>query len=147
MTRFFAFLLVIFPVGVMAQSLRERVEAGTHISQTEWYDLTIGKTVIYQSFGLESGREYYPPSGNTIFYQTIVGTCMEGTYSYDAPSFCFQWQGNDLACFDQKWVENEIYIISKQNGGIHFVADIIEAPFRCAPALLSALDPLIAIGD
>ncbi len=132
-------IFCLLPIPLVAQSLRETIDAGTHISLEEWQTMTRGKTVIYQRFGVELGREFYPISGDKVYYLHADGYCLEGVITYQSPSFCFDWEGRARMCFEQKRVGEEIYIISLQGGNFTLVGDIIDDPFQCQPEFLSSL--------
>ncbi len=140
--KFLTFILLMIPVVLPAQNLREKFEAGTEITASEWQEMTRGRTVIYQSFGREVGREYYPPSGNKVFFRFSNGECLEGTVAYSPPDFCFDWQVYGKMCFEHKYVDGEIFIMGE--GNIVFVSDIVNDPFQCTAGLLSALDQPLA---
>lgn len=135
-------LLLMVPVALPAQTLAERFENGIEITASEWQEMTRGRTVVYQSFGVETGREYYPPKGNKVFYRFADGECLEGTVSYSPPDFCFNWQGYGNMCFEHKYVDGEIFIMGE--GNIVFVSDIVNDPFQCTAGLTSALDQPLA---
>ncbi len=134
-----ALLLLMVPVVSPAQTLAERFENGTEITASEWQEMTRGRTVIYQSFGAELGREYYPAEGNRVFYQFVDGECIEGTIAYTPPQFCFDWQSYGKMCFQHKYVDGEIFIMGEDS--IVFVSDIVTDPFQCTANFMSALAP------
>jgi len=143
--KIFTFLLLMVPVALPAQNLLERFENGTAISAQQWQEMTRGRTVIYQNFGVEQGREYYPSESNKVFYRFANGECIEGTTTYELPNFCFDWEGYGKMCFEHKYVAGEIFIAGES--GIIFVSDIVIDPFQCTAGLMSALDqPLTLAG-
>lgn len=134
----FLVILLFLPMIASAQSLRDRFDAGIEITPSEWQQLTSGRTVIYQNYGVVHGREYYPADSNEVFYEFADGTCLEGTVTYEPSQFCFDWQGHEFMCFQHKYIDGEIFIAG--SGGVTFVSDIVDDPFRCTPGLMSTLD-------
>ncbi len=137
------FLLLMVPGILPAQNLLERFKNGINISAQEWQEMTHGLTVIYEVFGVEQGREYYPADSNQVFYRFANGECLTGTVIYEPAQFCFDWEGFDRMCFEHKYVDGEIYIVGEI--GIAFVSDIINDPFQCTAGLMSALDQTLTL--
>ncbi|MBL4805854.1 MAG: hypothetical protein JKY31_01035 [Rhodobacteraceae bacterium] len=136
--------LLALPLTAFAEDLslaqREQIINAVNISESDWRNMTSGRTVIYHQDGMEYGREYYPSSGNRTYFRAANGTCLEGEWSYEDKIFCFDW-GRDLpSCFFHKRVGDAIFIVGSTGGDIQQVTEIIDAPFQCAPELLSSLD-------
>lgn len=48
--------------------------------------------------------------------QLYDGTCMEGTWDYQAPYYCFHWEGRGTSCFRHTRSNGTIQIIEAQDG-------------------------------
>lgn len=109
---------------------------GVAISPQDWRALTAGKTVYYSIDGEPYGREFYVSGTNLIFFEHSDGTCLSGTWSYDAPwySFKFTYDGYQLPPhrFRHQKTGDIIHIISDESDlPNQQVYRIAFAPFSC----------------
>lgn len=62
------------------------------------------------------GVEHYYPGTDRVQIQLYDGTCMDGTWSYQAPFYCFHWEGRGTSCFRHVRADGVIRIIEAQDG-------------------------------
>lgn len=141
-----AAILALTPSALPAQSLAERLAAEPIISFEAWRVLTNGKTVVYEIDGETYGYERYLGGGN-VTIQLEDGSCIDGIWYMAQTSFCFDWEGGPLNCFNHKQLDGDIYVIGLENGAettdIQKVSRIANIPITCGPALLSSLTPQV----
>lgn len=144
--RALALILALTPSALPAQTLAERLAAEPVITFEAWRALTNGKTVVYEIDGETYGFERYLGGGN-VTIQLEDGSCIDGTWYMAQTSFCFDWQGGPLSCFNHKQLDGDIYVIGLNNGietaDIQKVSRIANIPVSCGPALLSSLTPQV----
>ena len=69
------------------------------------------------------------------------GTCMDGTWEYTAPHYCFHWQGQGTSCFRHTRVGEAIVIIEAQDGADTVMTQdmtaVTDLPLSCGPPATS----------
>ncbi|WP_118132546.1 hypothetical protein [Oceanicella sp. SM1341] len=111
----------------------------TPIPESEWRDLTRGKTVYYYIDGTYFGREYYWPGQDMVTFQHASGVCANARWTYSSGEYCFFFDRPH--CFAHVRRDGEIIIIpqSAEAGGEQeqLVQSISPTSFTCTPGLTS----------
>ena len=85
--------------------------------------------------------EHYYPGTNHVTLQLYDGSCMEGTWDYSDPLYCFHWDGQGTSCFRHARLGDEILIIEQQNGAdtpmTQSMTAVTDVPLTCGPAQTS----------
>ena len=69
------------------------------ISEAQWRDLVLGRTLIYRENGVFAGLERYAPAGNRVEWQFPNGECTIGTWEVVEDAYCFTWERLDVQCY------------------------------------------------
>jgi hypothetical protein len=138
--RALALICALAPVAGQAETLAETLATAPEITESAWREMTAGKTVVYQVYGMANGLEHYG-SGQNVTFELEDGSCLDGTWYMKGTAFCFDWPGEGLNCFRHRQVGDDIYVVGLNSGGIQLVDRIDNTPLSCGPALLSALEP------
>lgn len=104
------------PLAAPAQGLPAETAGAKDIPVGEWVAMAEGRTLTYEINGEFFALEHYYPHSNRVTLQTSDGRCMEGTWEYSAPHYCFYWEGQPPACFRHARVGSGILIIETENG-------------------------------
>ena len=75
--------------------------------------MATGRTLTYRINGEFWALEHYYPGTNRVTLQLYDGTCMEGTWDYAAPLYCFHWDGQGTSCFRHARLGAEILVIEQ----------------------------------
>ena len=92
-----AALLLLVPAA--AHPTTDRVAQSGDIPVEEWRAMAAGRTLVYRINGGLWALEHYFPGTDRVQLQLHDGTCMDGTWDYTAPHYCFHWQGQGTSCF------------------------------------------------
>jgi hypothetical protein len=87
------------------------IQGATDIPPEEWTDMAMGRTLVYRIEGKLWAYEHYYPKTNHVTLQLYDGSCMQGTWDYTAPFYCFYWDIEGTACFRHARKQDEILII------------------------------------
>jgi hypothetical protein len=135
-----AALLAALPLPAAEPQPRSFPEA-TDIPVAEWVAMAMGRTLTYRIDGELWAMERYTPGTNRVTLQLYDGTCMEGTWDYSAPIYCFHWDGEGTACFRHARRGEEILIIETQDGqdtpAVQMMTGVTDVPLACGPAVVS----------
>lgn len=130
-----AALLLLLPGA--SQSPAERLAAAVNIPVEEWTAMASGRTLTYRINGAFWAMEHYYPGSNHVTLQLYDGTCMEGTWDYADPLYCFHWDGNGTACFRHARLDDEILVIEQRDGAdspmTQTMSAVTDARLACAP--------------
>ena len=73
--------------------------------------------------------------------QLYDGSCMQGTWDYTEPLYCFHWEGQGTSCFRHARLDGEILIIETQDGAdtpmTQSMTAVTDIPLTCGPAVTS----------
>lgn len=111
--RYWSIFTILLCTQAFAETHPELLPNDRYITQTEWRELALGKTVFYFLNGQYYGREYYFPEGNFVRFQTATGICLEGVWEYrpETRAYCFFW-GTERPCFHHIWRDGQLYALS-----------------------------------
>lgn len=124
-----------------AQATPEALSEAADIPVEEWSAMAAGRTLTYRIGGELWAMERYAPAGNGVTLQFYDGTCLEGTWDYAAPLYCFHWDGDGTACFRHARLGEEILIIETldgaDTGSVQTMTGVSDTPLACGPAVTS----------
>ena len=124
-----------------SQSPAEKIAEAENIPVEEWKAMAMGRTLTYRIDGEFWALEHYYPGTNRVTLQLYDGTCMEGTWDYNAPEYCFHWDLEGTACFRHARLDDEILIIETQDGAdtlmLQSMTAVTDVPLACGPAVTS----------
>lgn len=128
-------LALLAPVAVIAQDLPGESDAARDIPLEEWVAMADGNTLTYRINGIFFALEHYYPRSNRVTLQASDGRCLQGTWNYEAPHYCFYWEDQPPACFRHARLGSEILIIETENGEdtpmTQLMTDVTDTPVRC----------------
>ena len=107
----------------------------------EWRAMATGRTLTYLINGALWALEHYYPGSNRVMLQLYDGTCMEGTWDYSDPLYCFHWDGQGTACFRHVRVDDRVVIIESHAGNdtpmTQDMTAVTDVPVACGPPAVS----------
>lgn len=128
------------PVAATEPQGRSFPEAAD-IPVEEWTAMAMGRTLIYRIDGAFWAMEHYYPGTNRVTLQLYDGTCLEGTWDYTAPIYCFHWDEQGTACFRHARRGEDVLIIETQDGqdtpALQMMTAVTDAPLSCGQAVTS----------
>ena len=100
-----------------------------------------GRTLTYRINGEFWALEHYIPGTDRVQLQLYDGSCMDGTWDYAAPLYCFHWDGQGTSCFRHARLGDEVLIIELQ-GGVdtpitQSMTAVTDTPLACGPPATS----------
>ena len=132
-------LLLLVPAAALAAT--DRAAAAGDIPVEEWRAMASGRTVTYRIDGELWALEHYFPGTDRVQLQLYDGTCLDGTWDYRAPHYCFHWSGQGTSCFRHARVGDAIVIIQTEDGVdtplTQEVTAVTDTPLACGPAVTS----------
>ena len=133
-----AFLLL---VPAVSPAGADRIAGAADIPVEEWSAMAAGRTLTYRINGELWALEHYFPGGNAVALQLFDGTCMVGTWDYEAPLYCFHWEGQGTSCFRHARLGSEILVIETVDGEdtamTQEMTGVSDAPVSCGPPVTS----------
>ena len=130
-----AIVLLVLPAA--SQSPAERIARATDIPVEEWTAMAMGHTLTYRVNGAFWALEHYYPGTNRVTLQLNDGTCMQGTWDYSAPLYCFHWEEQGTSCFRHARLDGEIVIVETRNGAdtplTQTMTAVSDTPLACSP--------------
>lgn len=106
------------------------------IPPEEWTAMTRGQTVTYRINGELWALERYFEGTNRVQLQLYDGSCMDGTWDYVAPNYCFHWLGQGTSCFRHARQDGTILIIESVDGAdtamTQQMTEISKTPLTCS---------------
>ena len=139
--RCLAALIVILVLPAASQPPVEQIGQAANIPVEEWTAMATGHTLTYRINGEFWALEHYYPGTNRVVLQLYDGTCMQGTWDYVEPLYCFHWQGQGTSCFRHARLGDEILIIETQDGAdtpmTQTMTAVTDTPLACGPAVTS----------
>ncbi len=116
-------------------------EPAANIPVEEWQAMAMGHTLTYRINGEFWAMEHYYPGTNHVTLQLYDGSCMQGTWDYADPLYCFHWEGQQASCFRHVRVGDEIRIIESKDGTdtamTQNMTSVSDMPLACGPAVVS----------
>lgn len=107
----------------------------------EWTAMARGRTLTYRIGDELWAMERYAPDSDRVRLQFRDGSCLEGTWDYEAPLYCFHWRDQGTSCFRHMRRGDEILVIEapggEENGQIQFMTEVSDLPLACGPAVTS----------
>jgi hypothetical protein len=141
MSRHLLVILAALAMPAAAQDLPGELSAADDIPVDEWAEMAMGRTLTYRIDGELWAFERYHRGGNRVTLQLYDGTCMEGTWDYRPPYYCFHWNITGTACFRHARLANEILIIEDSAGDgpppVQKMTSVSDLPLQCGPAVTS----------
>lgn len=136
------FLAVVTLLPAASQTPPEDQSAGpTDIPVEEWRAMAMGHTLTYRINGEPWAMEHYFQGSNAVALQLYDGTCMEGTWDYEAPLYCYHWAGQGTSCFRHTRLGSKILVIEtldgEDTGGTQEMVGVSDAPVSCGPPVTS----------
>ena len=132
-------LLLLLPRRLAAAGRAHRRAA--NIPVEEWTAMATGRTLTYRINGEFWALEHYYPGTNRVTLQLYDGSCMEGTWDYTDPLYCFHWEGQGTSCFRHARLDDEIPDHRAQNGAdtpmTQSMTAVTDVPLSCGPAVTS----------
>lgn len=126
---------------VYADALAPKADEAVNIPPEEWGAMASGRTLTYRIDGKFWALEHYYPGTNHVTLQINDGSCMEGTWEYQAPLYCFHWDEQGTACFRHVRIGDQIVIIETQDGQdtpmLQSMTGVTDTPLSCGPASTS----------
>ncbi len=117
------------------------VGQATNIPVAEWSAMASGRTLTYRINGTLWALEHYDPGSNGVTLQLYDGSCMQGTWDYTDPLYCFHWDGQGTSCFRHVRAGGRIVIIEARNGSdtpmTQEMTGVSDTPLSCGPAATS----------
>jgi hypothetical protein len=136
-----AVLLALLLLPAASQSPAERIARAVNIPVEEWIAMATGRTLTYRINGEFWALEHYYPGTNRVTLQLFDGTCMQGTWDYAEPLYCFHWEGQGTSCFRHARLGDEILIVETQDGVdtpmTQSMTAVTDVPLACGPAVTS----------
>ncbi len=130
-----AALLLILPGA--SQPPADPLAGAVDIPLSEWTAMATGRTLTYRIKGEFWAMEHYYPNSNHVTLQLYDGSCMQGTWDYSDPVYCFHWDGEGSACFRHARLDGEILIIEQHNNAdtpmTQTMSAVTDATLSCAP--------------
>lgn len=109
------------------------------IAVQEWTELTAGKTVTYRIDGQFWALERYVAGTNRVMIQFSDSSCLEGTWEYVEPLYCFHWIGEGTSCFRHVRMGEEILVLETERGvetgDVQVMTGVSDTPLACGPAI------------
>jgi len=116
-------------------------DRGDNIPVADWKAMAMGHTLTYRINGEFWAMEHYYPGTNRVTLQLYDGSCMQGTWDYTDPLYCFYWEGQDPSCFRHVRVGDEIQIIESKDGAdtplTQSMTSVSDIPLTCGPVVVS----------
>lgn len=112
--------------------------APADIPVAEWTAMASGHTLTYRINDEFWALEHYFPGTNRVQLQLYDGSCMDGTWDYQAPHYCFHWMGQGTSCFRHARQQDRILIIEAIDGidtpMTQEMTAVTDTPLTCGPA-------------
>lgn len=135
-------VLMLFAPATLAAQPAPRGEAppnematAENIPVEEWIAMADGNTLTYQINGALFALEHYYPRSNRVTLQTNDGRCLEGTWAYEAPHYCFYWENDPPVCFRHIRLGSKIVVIETWQGydtpATQTVTGVSDTPVTC----------------
>jgi hypothetical protein len=137
----FAVLLAAGAPG-LAEPADAPLPGAADIPVEEWSAMAMGRTLVYRIDGALWAFEHYSPGTNRVTLQLYDGSCMEGTWDYSAPFYCFHWEVEGTACFRHARRAGEILIVEAPAGDegvppMQQMTDVTDIPLTCGEPITS----------
>jgi hypothetical protein len=136
-----AVLLAVVAPAAAGQSIAEKIARAVDIPPEEWRAMATGQTLTYRIDGDFWAMEHYTPGTDRVTLQFSDGTCLKGTWDYQAPLYCFHWEGEGTSCFRHARLGDEILIIEtflgEDTGAIQTMTNVSDTPVSCGPMVTS----------
>lgn len=134
-----AALLLALPAA--SQFTLDRIARAANIPVSEWREMAMGHTLTYRIDGEFWALEHYYPGTDRVTLQLYDGKCMEGTWDYADPLYCFHWEGQGTSCFRHARLDGEILVIETEGGAdmplTQIMSGVSDTPLSCGPAVTS----------
>lgn len=115
-------------------------DTGEDIAPEDWRALVAGRTVWYRIGPDLWGRERYAVGADRVVFQFADGECVEGGWTYEAPWYCFDFQGALTGagphCFRHLRHDSGLWVLSLA-GEAQAVVKIDATPLSCGPDVVS----------
>jgi hypothetical protein len=127
--------------GSAAESQSRIYPEAADIPVADWVAMAMGRTLTYRINGEFWALEHYYPGTDRVTLQLNDGTCLQGTWDYTAPIYCFHWEEEGTACFRHAKRGDEVLIIETRDGqdtpAVQTMTGVTDAPLHCGPAVTS----------
>ena len=137
---FTAVVVALLPAASQIEP-ENRLSEAKDITVDEWRAMATGRTLTYKIGGELWALEHYFAGTNYVALQLYDGTCLQGTWDYQAPLFCFHWDGQGSSCFRHVRLGSEIIVVETQDGQdtamTQEMTGVSDAPVSCGPPVTS----------
>jgi hypothetical protein len=134
-----AFLALVLPAA--SQVPDPGPQPVVNIPVAEWTAMASGRTLTYRIDGALWALEHYYPGTDRVTLQLYDGSCMQGTWDYSDPLYCFHWDGQSTSCFRHVREGERIEIIEARDGVdtpmTQEMTAVTDIPLQCGPAVTS----------
>jgi hypothetical protein len=135
-----ALLATALPAGAQDAAPPD-LDGAEDIPVEEWSTMATGRTLVYRINGALWAFEHYHPDSNRVTLQLYDGSCMEGTWDYAAPHYCFHWDVEGTVCFRHARRDGEILIVeARRDDGMPLLqkmTEVTDIPLSCRKPLTS----------
>ena len=132
-----AILLLLAPCAALGGSPSQALD----IPVEEWRAMASGRTVTYRIDGDLWALEHYFRGTDRVQLQLHDGTCLDGTWDYQAPHYCFHWGGQGTSCFRHARLGSDILVIEASGAEgepmTQTMSAVSDTPLSCGPAGIS----------
>lgn len=129
------------PPPAHAQAAEPPAIQSGDIPPEEWSAMALGRTLTYRMGDDLWALERYERNSNRVRLQFRDGTCLEGTWEYAEPYYCFNWRANGTSCFRHVRRGDEILILEApgrvESGAVQYMTGVSDTPLACGPAMTS----------
>ncbi len=115
---------------------------GVNIPPAEWLAMAAGRTLTYRLNGEFWALEHYHRDSNRVSLELRSGECVEGTWEYQEPYYCFHWDEIGTSCFRHARTDQGAIIIEPMGApgstaSIQHMTGISDVPLSCTPPFTS----------
>lgn len=133
--------LAMTALPVLAEPLPVPLSGAVDIPLEEWSAMSKGRTLVYRIGGEVWALEYYYPGTDRVALQLNDGECLQGTWDYTEPYYCFHWESQGTACFRHARLNGEILVMETGDGSgvpnVQHMSAVTDIPLSCVPNLTS----------
>ena len=126
---------------VLPAASQTPTDRAVNIPVEDWKAMAMGRTLTYRINGELWALEHYFAGTNRVQLQLFDGSCMNGTWDYTEPQYCFHWDGQGTSCFRHARLGEEILIIEALDGVdtpmTQSMTAVTDAPLTCGPDAVS----------
>lgn len=107
----------------------------------DWTAMSAGRTLTYTIGGEFWAMERYEAGTNRVSLQFYDGVCLQGTWEYTRPLYCFHWEGEGTSCFRHTRMGEQILVLETRDGvetgALQLMSGVSDTPLSCGPQAIS----------